>query len=333
MLMKMRQQNKILTKIFFVTGLIFAIIICAFDTSHFPPYNHYVKILAMSIQPLSDTGINQSPIASDTPTLVSDQFSFTEGPAADKEGNIYFTDQPNNKIWKYDIDGKLSLFMDGTGRSNGLYFDADGNIISCADEHNELWSISPEKKIKVLAKNFEGGVFNGPNDVWVNHVNGNIYFTDPYYKRDYWKKDHPHMDEQRVYCLIKDKKDAIIVDNTLKKPNGIIGTPDGKLLYITDIGGNAVYKFNIDKNGTLSDKKFFANHTSDGMTMDERGNVYLTGKGVTVYDSEGQKIKHFDIPEDWTGNICFGGRDKNILFIAASKSIYIVHMNVKGIKY
>src|SRR5438128_9294640 len=98
-----------------------------------------------------------------TPQLVSGQFKFTEGPAVDKQGNIFFTDQPNDKIWKYDTDGKLSLYMDKAGRSNGLFFDKKGNLISCADEKDEIWSISPDQKITVLLTNIEGKRMNGPN--------------------------------------------------------------------------------------------------------------------------------------------------------------------------
>ena len=81
---------------------------------------------------------------------VSKQFTFTEGPAVDKMGNIYFTDQPNDKIWKYDIEGKLSLFMDKTGRANGMYFDKSGRLIACADDQNELWAIDSKKKVTIL---------------------------------------------------------------------------------------------------------------------------------------------------------------------------------------
>ena len=87
---------------------------------------------------------------SDKPQLVSKQFIFTEGPSVDKKGNVFFTDQPNNKIWEYSADGKLSVFMENAGRPNGTYFDANGNLITCADEHDQLWAISPGKKVKVL---------------------------------------------------------------------------------------------------------------------------------------------------------------------------------------
>jgi len=119
--------------------------------------------------------------------LVSSQFSFTEGPATDKEGNIFFTDQPNNRIWKYSTEGKLSIFLENAGRSNGMYFDKTGNLITCADEQNQLWQIGMDGTIKVLITNFEGKHFNGPNDVWVSR-NGILYFTDPYYQRDYWTR-------------------------------------------------------------------------------------------------------------------------------------------------
>ena len=117
--------------------------------------------------------------------LVSKQFAFTEGPAVDKSGNVYFTDQPNNKIWEYNTAGKLSVFMDSAGRSNGMYFNSNGNLVACADEKDQLWSIDAHKQIKVLLNDFHGRLFNGPNDLWIDKK-GNIYFTDPYYQRDYW---------------------------------------------------------------------------------------------------------------------------------------------------
>src|SRR6201995_5305675 len=85
--------------------------------------------------------------ASEKPRMISNQFSFTEGASVDKKGNVFFTDQPNNQIWEYSTDGKLTVFLDSAGRSNGMYFDHKGNLVTCADEHDQLWSISPDKKI------------------------------------------------------------------------------------------------------------------------------------------------------------------------------------------
>jgi gluconolactonase len=273
-----------------------------------------------------------SPIIADGATLqlVSDQFKFAEGPATDKKGNVFFTDQPNNKIWKFDTNGKLSVFMDNAGRSNGMDFDNDGNLISCADENMQLWSIDPKKKVTVLVKDYKGKLLNGPNDVFVNSK-GKIYFTDPYYQREYWKRKSPDLDGQKVYYL-KGKNNPVVVCDNLKKPNGIVGTPDGRYLYVADIEGNKTYRFTIEADGSLSDQVLFADQGSDGMTMDNKGNVYLTGKGVTVYDKEGNKIEHIDVPADWTGNITFGGKDKDILFITASQKAYTLKMKVKGNK-
>ena len=262
---------------------------------------------------------------------VSGQFTFTEGPAVDKKGNIYFTDQPNDKIWKYDINGKLSMFMDKTGRSNGLYFDKNGNIISCADNKDELWRISPDKKVTVLLSNYDGHRLNGPNDLWID-AKGGIYFTDPYYQREYWDRKQPDIEGQKVYYLAKGKKEAVIVDDQLKQPNGIVGTPDGKTLYVADIGDWKTYKYHINEDASLSDRELLFPQGSDGMTLDNKGNIYVTGKGVTIYNKDGVKIGHIPVPGDWTANVCFGGRDRKTLFITAKESVYIIKMNIKGVE-
>ena len=279
----------------------------------------------------SSTSKTSGNIIADNATLqlISNQFSFTEGPATDKKGNVYFTDQPNNKIWKYSTDGKLSVFLENAGRSNGMYFDNKGNLITCADEDNQLWSIKPNGKVKVLLKDINGAHLNGPNDVWV-HPGGGMYFTDPYYQRDYWTRKSPEIEGEKVYYLSKNKAAIVVADN-LVKPNGIIGTPDGKELYVADIKGNKTYRYRIAADGMLKDQTLFVSQGSDGMTLDESGNLYLTGKGVTIYNKEGKLIEHIDVPEPWTANVTFGGKEKNILFITASKAVYILKMKVKGV--
>lgn len=267
------------------------------------------------------------------PQKVADSFSFTEGPASDTQGDVYFTDQPNNRIWKYTASGKLSLFMEPSGRSNGMYFDHEGNLVSCADEKDELWSISPDKKVKVLVKNYNGARLNGPNDVWVA-PNGNIYITDPYYQRKYWKRQAPDpaIRGQYVYYLPKGDSVLHLADTTLQKPNGIIGSPDGKYLYIADIGAGRTYRFDIGGDGSLNHKTLFVKQGSDGLTIDREGNLYLTGKGITVYDPQGNKIGHIPIPEPWTSNVCFFGKKRDRLFVTASTAVYVVQMKTRGLK-
>ncbi|WP_375446596.1 SMP-30/gluconolactonase/LRE family protein [uncultured Fibrella sp.] len=262
---------------------------------------------------------------------ISSQFTFTEGPTVDKKGTVYFTDQPNDKIWAYDTDGKLAIFMDKTGRSNGLYIDKKGNLIACADQRNELWSISPDKKVTVLLANYQGHRFNGPNDLWLD-PKGGIYFTDPYYQRPYWDHKQPDLATQNVYYLPKGKTEAVLADGNLMQPNGIVGSPDGTYLYVADIKANKTYKYQIGKDGQLSNRQLFVSQGSDGMTLDSKGNLYLTGKGVTVYDPTGKKLGNIPVPSGWVGNVCFGGKDRNTLFITASESVYTLKMAVKGIE-
>ncbi len=256
-------------------------------------------------------------------------FVFTEGPAVDAEGNVFFTDQPNDRILRWSVDGKLSTFLQPCGRSNGLYFDSKGDLIACADEKNELWAIDPKGKATVLVKEYGGKLLNGPNDLWI-HPGGAIYFTDPLYKRDYWKRGPMEQDGQHVYRLSPDRKAVTRVASDLVQPNGIVGTPDGKKLYVADIGARKTYAYDIGADGGLSGKKLFCGMGSDGMTLDERGDVYLTGKGVTVFDRAGAKIAQIDVPEGWTGNVCFGGKDRKTLFITASKGLYAMQMAVRG---
>jgi gluconolactonase len=269
-----------------------------------------------------------------TPTLVSKEFSFTEGPAVDKAGNVFFTDQPNDKIWEYATNGKLSVFLDKAGRSNGLYFDLQGNLLACADADGQLWSIAPDKKVTVLLRDLGGHQFNGPNDLWVQPQTGTIYFTDPYYQRPYWTRTAPDpgIGGQRVYCLPKGATQPLLLEDMLNQPNGIIGTPDGKQLYVADIGAGKTYRYQIGADGKLSGRQLFVEQGSDGMTIDNEGNVYLTGNGVTVYNPAGQKIQQIDVPAKWTANVCFGGKDRKTLFITASEAVFVLPMRVRGVQ-
>jgi gluconolactonase len=257
-------------------------------------------------------------------------FVFTEGPASDAQGNVFFTDQPNDRILKWSVDGKLSTFLQPCGRSNGMCFDAVGNLWACADEQNALWRISPAGQTTVIVKDYQGKLLNGPNDVWVR-PDGGLYFTDPFYKRDYWTRGPMEQDCEGVYYLTPDHTKLTRVVSDLRKPNGIIGTPDGKTLYVADSRGEKTYAYAIQRDGTLSHRRLFCQMRSDGMTLDSEGNVYLTGKGVTVFDRAGKQIAQIPVQEAWTGNVCFGGKDGHTLFITASKGLYSLQMRVKGV--
>ena len=256
-------------------------------------------------------------------------FAFTEGATCDRAGNVFFVDQPNNRIMEWTTNGQLSVFMHPSGHANGMEFDAHGNLVACADEHNELWSITPDKTVTILVTNFEGKYLNGPNDVWIA-PNGGIYMTDPFYLRKWW--DHTTMAQpgQDVYYLSPDHKNLSRVTDDLKTPNGITGVPDGKTLYVSDLGAGQTWRYDILPGGSLANKTLFCSKGSDGMTIDEDGDVYITGHGVWIFSKNGKQIGHIDVPQPWTGNLCFGGSDHKTLFITASESLYSIQMRVKG---
>lgn len=256
-------------------------------------------------------------------------FSFTEGPTSDKDGNVFFTDQPNNRIMKWSVDGKLTTFMQPAGRANGMFFDAQGHLIACADEKTELWSITADGKHTVLANEFEGKPLNAPNDVWVR-ADGSLFFSDPFYKRPWWDYNQPPQVTEQVYFLSANRTTLKRVTTDLRQPNGIIGTPDGKKLFIADIRAGKTWVYDIQPDGSLTNKTLRCELGSDGMTLDTKGNLYLTGKGVIVFDPNGKQIEHIAVPESWTANVSFGGNDHKTLFITASKGLYSIKLKFAG---
>lgn len=261
---------------------------------------------------------------------LADGFGFTEGPTCDAEGNVFFTDQPNDRILKWSVEGKLSTFLQPAGRANGMYFDPGGHLIACADEKTALWSIAPDGKVTVLVGEYGGKLLNGPNDVWVR-PDGALYFTDPFYDRSWWTHHTMPQDGQHLYFLSTDRRRLVRVAGDLVKPNGIIGTPDGKALYVADIEAGRTYRYDSAPDGSLTGKTLVAEHGSDGMTLDSEGHLYLTGDGVLVLDREGRQVERIPVPDErWTSNVSFGGKDRQTLFITAGTGLYGVRMRVKG---
>lgn len=296
---------------------------------HFPLIVTIGALLMLSYQNHA-----QSPVIADGAQLkeLASGYSFTEGPAVDPDGNVYFTDQPNDRIYKWSLDGSVTLFMEGGKRSNGLYFDNHGVLLSCADFRNQLVKIYPDQEMKVVIDNFQGKKFNGPNDLWV-HPDGRIYFSDPFYKRDWWDHHEKEIEAENVYCFFSESNKLSIVADGLVRPNGIVGTPDGKMLYVADIDDKKTYSYKINKDGSLTKRKLFTEMGSDGMTIDNKGNVYLTNTaGVTVFNRKGDQIEQIPTGEKWTANVVFGGKDQHILFITAMGSVYTLAMKVRGVR-
>jgi len=264
--------------------------------------------------------------------LIDNSFKFTEGPVPDKKGDVYFTDQPNNKIFKWTAKtGTITLFTDKAGRSNGLFFDKKWKLHGCADENNQLWAFDKNGNPEVLVKDFGGKLLNGPNDLWID-PQGGIYFTDPLYPRNYWERDPAMQQDGEFVYYLSANKQLKRVNANIKKPNGITGTADGKTLYVADIGAGKTYSYSILNNGELGNQQVAAEMGADGITLDNQGNLYLAGKGVNVFNKEGNHIAHIPIGKGWTANVCFGGKNRDILFITAGEAVYSLQMNVKGIQ-
>ena len=257
--------------------------------------------------------------------VVADGFSFTEGPAADREGNLYFTDQPNDRIWTLRADGRLTVFTEPAGRANGLAVDHAGRLLACADAENELWSIDVRTgATEILVRGFEGARLNGPNDLWVD-PDGGVWFTDPFYKRPYWSHDAPEQDGEHVYHLAPDG--ALTRAATgFTRPNGIIGSADGRTLYVADIGAGRTYAFPILGAGALGERRLVIEQGSDGMALDDRGNLYLTGAGVTVVDAGSGAVVARLAEDRRASNVTFVGRT---LYITARDALLAVETRAR----
>jgi gluconolactonase len=265
-------------------------------------------------------------------------FKFTEGPVADSNGGVYFTDISNNRIHRWSAspkagetsptggspDTNVTTIRENTGGANGLKFDAQGNLYACEGGNRRLTSIDPNGKVTILCDNYKGKKFNSTNDLW-RDKKGGIYFTDP----NYGSSKNMELDSSYVFYLPPDSNQPLLVADDMNKPNGIVGTKDGSTLYVSDMEGKKTWVFKINPDGTLSDRKLFAKIGSDGMTLDEKGNLYLTGAGVIVLDPQGNKIDYIKVPFQ-TSNVCFFGPDRDMLFITGSKTIASIKLSVKG---
>lgn len=265
------------------------------------------------------------PIAEDAEVaILAEGFQFTEGPAVAPNGDVYFTDQPSDRILRFDGE-EVHTFMHPSGRSNGLYFDGRGRLLTCADEEGQILAIFvPGGDFDIEWQGHDGKQLNGPNDLWVD-ADGGIWFTDPYYQRPWWTRTQPDQIAQRVYYISPDHE-LFIAAEGFTRPNGIIG--DGEHLYVADIGAQRTYAYEILGRGELGEPRLVIEQGSDGMTIDAEGRLYLTGKGVTIVDAASGEVVARVAQDHRTSNVTFRG---STLIITARDKLLGLETNTRGI--
>jgi gluconolactonase len=276
----------------------------------------------------------QKPIAGIGPvgeiTKLHSGFKFTEGPAADANGNLYFSDIPNNRIHKVDADSKLSTLLENSEACNGLMLDASGRLLACQGGTKKLISIDiATKKNAVLSDGFDGKPLGTPNDLVIDRAGG-IYFTAP--------------DTSSVFYRVAAGKTVRLLDG-LPQPNGILLCPDEKTLYVLPSGSADVLAYPIERPGVVGKATVLCKLEQnpkqpkrlggDGMTVDTRGNLYLTKpslKAIQVVSPEGKTLGLIYFPED-PSNCKFGGKDMKTLYVTAQTSLYAVKMTATGHRF
>jgi gluconolactonase len=274
---------------------------------------------------------------------VATGFTFTEGPIWMPDGSLHFSDMPADKRRRWHPTEGVTVLRDPSNKCNGMTLDNDGNLIVCEHVTSSVVRESPDGSRETLATHWQGKELNSPNDVIVAR-DGSILFTDPTYGRmpGFGLEREQELDSQGIYRLPAGGGELELLVNDFAQPNGLCFSRDESLLYVNDTDRAHIRVFDVGADHRLSNGRVFAESIGtgdlstgelvDGMKLDERGNVYVTGpKGVWVFDSEGEHLGTIQVPEN-VGNINWGGDDWRTLYIPASTSIYRVQMKVAGNK-
>ena len=283
--------------------------------------------------------------------------AFTEGPAVDADGSVYFSDLENNRILKRTPEGEVSVFRADSGRTNGNLFDHQGRLVSCegaekgpGGRRRLVRTDLGSGEVTVLTEHFEGKRYNSPNDLTIDSK-GRIYFTDP----RYGDRSDLELDVEAVYCLDPDGQvTRVLSQPAIQKPNGIAISPDDKTLYIVDsnpaAGGNRkIWSFDVTPDGEMGGQRlvydFARGRGGDGMRLDVKGNLWIAAginnprhpyettdvpAGVYVVSPAGELLGRIPIPEDAITNLTFGGPDKRTLYVTAGKTLFTARVSVSG---
>ena len=264
-------------------------------------------------------------------------FRFTEGPAYAPDGTLIFSDIPADRLYRMHPDGKVEIFREPSGGANGNTIDPQGRLLTCEGFVNKRVTRTdlPSGKVEVVASEYEGKPLNQPNDI-IATKDGRIYFTDPVF-------GDPKFKTQPVEGVYLVKPDGTLVrviadEQNQPKPNGLALSPDGKWLYTTDSQRNVLRVYEVLPDGSLKGGRDLAkmegkDGAGDGLRVDEKGNLLVTGPdGIWVFALDGTLLGRLQLPEV-PANLCFGGADGKHLFISARTSVYLLIVNVSGARY
>ena len=270
-------------------------------------------------------------------------FKFTEGPIWMADGSLHFSDMPGDMRRRWHPSEGVSVLRDPSNKCNGMTRDNDGNLLVCEHVTSSVVREAPDGTRETIATHWGDKELNSPNDVIVAS-DGSIIFTDPTYGRmpGFGLEREQELDFQGVYRLPAGGGDLQLLVDDFAQPNGLCFTPDESQLYINDTVRAHIRVFDVGPDHGLSNGRVFAEGIGDGdlasgelvdgMKLDERGNVYVTGPaGVWIFAPDGEYLGVIEVPEN-VGNVNWGGDDWRTLFIPASTSVYSVRMKVSGNK-
>ncbi len=260
---------------------------------------------------------------------IASGFGFTEGPAWDKAGFLYVSDEEQNKLYRVYLDGHKEPLI-SLGDPDGNTFDNQHELIDCASVLRAIIRVKPDGTYTTFADQFEGHRFNSPNDV-VLGPDGALYFTDP--TLDLPKGEKQEIPFQGVYRADAKGNIRLLVKD-MSQPNGLAFSPDGKRLYVDDSEQKNIRVFDF-ANGSVTNERLFGEEKEpggvpDGMRVDQMGNLYVVGpKGIWVWSPQGEHIGTIVVPEQ-PANLCWGDADYRALYITATTSVYRIKTKAQG---
>jgi len=254
-------------------------------------------------------------------------YSFTEGPAWSKDGYLIFSDTPGDQLLKWVPGRNVEVFRKDAHGPSGNAFDSEGRLYTCETRARRVTRTDKKGAIEVVAERWEGKRLNAPDDVVVSR-NGHVYLTDPAFG---WQSDSRELDFYGVYH-VPPKGPMKLVARPAGRPNGIALSPNGRILYVVNSDERNVRAYDVDRSGDTSNERVLVSGIAGvpgGIRVDEKGNLYVAGKGISVYSPDGKLVHVMEI-HGRASNCAFGEADLSTLFVTAGEFVYRLRLDIRG---